>query len=160
MPVIEVSILEGTFNPAQKEKLVAELTDILLKWEGAPGNPRAKAGTFVYLHEIKKGNLAIAGKLQTQADPIRYRVSVTLPFGGLDAPRKKGLVEEISKTLIEAEGSEWNNLNRLRVLCLIQEVAEGNWGSGGYILGLLDIARLLGVEATDPRYKALEAALK
>ncbi len=159
MPVIEISLPEESLTTDRQEQLVNTLSNIVLKWEGALGNPRAAAGTLAYLYEAKTGTFAIGGKLQQPTDPARYRVVITVPFGGFNAERKLGLVEEVTRAMLEAEGAPYNDLNRFRVLCLIQEVPEGNWGSGGQILRLLDIARILGVDPNSPRYKELEAAL-
>lgn len=159
MPVIEISLPEGAFSAEQKEKVIADLTAVLLKWEGATGNPRATAGALTYLYEVKAGTFAVGGKLQHSEDPIRYKIVVTVPYGTFSRERKQGLVEELARTVLEVEGLPWNDLNRFRVLCLIQEVAEGNWGSGGKIVGLLDIARFIGLDQDGPRYKELEAAL-
>ncbi len=160
MPVIEMTLPEGALTIEAKEKLVANLTETLMKWEGPLGNTRALAGsTLVYLHEAKEGSFAVAGKFQSRGNPARYRLNLSIPFAVLSPERKQGLVAELTGVVLEAEGAPIDDLNRLRVLCIIQEVVEGNWASRGQILGVLDLARLLGVDPTEPRYQELAAAL-
>jgi phenylpyruvate tautomerase PptA (4-oxalocrotonate tautomerase family) len=160
MPVIEVSFPEGKLGPEAQQKLVTDLTQILLKWEGLQDSPRALASTLIYLKEFKEGTFAVGGQLQTTADVGRYRVVVTSPVGTLDDRRKQGMVEEVTRAVLEAEGAPWNDLNRFRVQCLIQEIADGNWGGGGQILRLLDLAALLGVDQNSPRFKELVATVR
>jgi hypothetical protein len=44
MPMMDLDLPAGTFEPAGERELVAKLTDILLKWEGAdPSNERVRS---------------------------------------------------------------------------------------------------------------------
>ena len=56
---------------------------------------------------------------------------VTIPQYSLNDERKKELVEEVTRAVLDAEGVPFNDIHRFRVLCLIVEINDGNWGSGG-----------------------------
>jgi phenylpyruvate tautomerase PptA (4-oxalocrotonate tautomerase family) len=152
MPMIDLTLPEGTLSAESKKELMTQLTTILLKWEGAPDTPQAKSIAWVYAHEVKAGAMTVGG---TPPESPRYRVITTVPQGSLNDERKKGLVEEVTRAVLEAEGADWNADNRLRVWCIIQEVPDGNWGGGGRIYRLRDIARFVGADPNSARYREL-----
>ncbi len=64
MPLINVKVIEGVFNDAQKAEMVEKLTDALVGIEGEHMRPV----TWVIIEEVKSGDWGIAGKPVTTAD--------------------------------------------------------------------------------------------
>ena len=158
MPVIEITIPQGSIAADRRQQLIANLSEALFKAEGLPDSPRVRSSFLTYLHEAPVGTFAVDGKVQTADNPARYRVVVTIPQYSLNDERKKGLVEEVTRVVLKAEGVAFDDAHRFRVLCLIVEINDGNWGSGGQPLRLTEIAAVLGVEPSSPRYQELAAS--
>ena len=64
MPLINVKIIEGVFDDAQKQKIVTDLTDALVAIEGE----RMRQVTWVVIDEVKSGNWALGGKPLTTTE--------------------------------------------------------------------------------------------
>jgi 4-oxalocrotonate tautomerase family enzyme len=73
-------------------------------------------------------------------------VHVTVPEGSLSEARKQLMVEKITAAALEAEGLPDTERSRMLTWVIINEVREGNWGAGGGIVRLSDIARAFGVD--------------
>jgi phenylpyruvate tautomerase PptA (4-oxalocrotonate tautomerase family) len=138
MPLIDLALPEGTLSAENKRQLLAELMRILLKWEGAPETPQTQSLAWAYVQEVKAGEMTVGGAIH---EVPHYRIITTVPQGVLNDKRKAGLVEEVTRAVLEAEGAEWNEENRLRVWCIVQEIPDGNWGGGGRIFRLRDIVK-------------------
>lgn len=64
MPLIQVKVIENVFTDAQKQEIVRELTDAMVRIEGENMRPV----TWCVLEEVKSGHWAIAGNPLTTAD--------------------------------------------------------------------------------------------
>jgi 4-oxalocrotonate tautomerase len=64
MPLINVKLIEGVFNEAQKKKMVTDLTDAMVAIEGE----NMRQVTWVVIEEVRSGNWALGGKPLTTAD--------------------------------------------------------------------------------------------
>ncbi|MCA1655498.1 MAG: hypothetical protein LC635_03425 [Pseudonocardiaceae bacterium] len=73
-------------------------------------------------------------------------IDLTLPKGRFDRPQQEALA---------AEGDEPTPENLMRVWCVIDEVADGNWGVGPGPLRLRDLAARFGVRPGDARWEEL-----
>src|SRR3954447_1907589 len=137
--MIDVTVPEGALNETQRDALAQRLTSTLLKWEGAAEIPFSRQITLVYFDERPSGFVYVAG--QQAAEP-RYRLLVTIPQGSIkDDERKAGLVEEITRDVLAAEGSEGAEA-AFRVWVFIHEVPDGHWAGAGRIFRLRDIVAL------------------
>ncbi len=63
MPLINVKLIEGVFNEAQKNKMVTDLTDAMVAIEGES----MRQVTWVVIEEVKSGHWALGGKPLTTA---------------------------------------------------------------------------------------------
>ena len=61
------------------------------------------------------------------------------------------MVEKITDATLEAEGLPNNERTRMLTWVIINEVNDGNWGAGGGVVRLADIANAFGVDAENPR---------
>ena len=58
MPLINVKLIEDVFTPAQKTQIIEKLTDAMVEIEGE----NMRGVTWVYIEDIKQGDLGIGGK--------------------------------------------------------------------------------------------------
>jgi phenylpyruvate tautomerase PptA (4-oxalocrotonate tautomerase family) len=140
MPMIELTVPEGAVDA---HALVDELTRVLLKWEGVPDNPTADAISWGFVNEVAPGNHHVAHQVNGSG-PAHYRVVATVPTGALNDEKKAGLVADVTRTILEREGSPVDVANASRVWVFVNEVPDGNWGGAGRIMRFKDIARLVG----------------
>ena len=132
MPQIELTYPHGALAIESRDPLLDRLAETLLRWEGAPDNEFFRSIAWIYAHELPDGALAVGGRRDDTAP--RYRLDVTVPDGALSARRKAGLVEELTRLVLEtAEGSDVadDDAAKLRVWVLIRELPNGNWGAAG-----------------------------
>jgi phenylpyruvate tautomerase PptA (4-oxalocrotonate tautomerase family) len=128
MPKLDLTIPADTLTDDRKQELARELGATLLHWEGAPDTDFFRSITWAHLHELP------AESIQTPdgtADPHAV-LEVTVPAGALSERRKAGLVEDVTKVILDATG--WGSDAGLRVWTLIHEVPDGNWGAGGQVI--------------------------
>ena len=64
MPLIQVSLIEDVFTPAQKQQIVRKLTDAMVEIEGEA----LRGVTWVTIQEVRSGDWAIGGQPLTTAD--------------------------------------------------------------------------------------------
>ena len=64
MPLINVKLIEGVFNEAQKRTMVEKITDAMVSIEGENMRPV----TWVLIEEVKGGQWAIGGNPLTATD--------------------------------------------------------------------------------------------
>jgi 4-oxalocrotonate tautomerase len=65
MPVVQISVPEGSLTLEQKQRIIAGVTDVLVEVEGIP---QVRAGTVVLVNDVPDGGWGIAGKAWTLAD--------------------------------------------------------------------------------------------
>lgn len=64
MPLVQVKVIEGVFNDAQKRAMVRKLTDAMVAIEGENLRPV----TWVVVEEVKNGYWGIGGKSMFAGD--------------------------------------------------------------------------------------------
>src|SRR5215217_4711787 len=137
--MIDVTLPEDALTDEQRSALADRLTTTILKWEGAADIPFSRQITLVYFDERRAGSIYVAGELA--ADP-RYRVLVTIPEGSItDDERKAGLVEEITRDVLEFDGGAGGDAAAMRVWVFIHEVPDGHWAGAGRVFRLRDIVK-------------------
>jgi phenylpyruvate tautomerase PptA (4-oxalocrotonate tautomerase family) len=139
VPMIDVTLPEGTLTDEQRAALADRLTTTLLHWEGAGDIPFSRQITLVYFDERPAGSIYVAGE---QATDARYRLLVTIPHGSItDDERKAGLVEALTRDVLEVDGSQADDAS-FRVWVFIHEVPDGHWAGAGRVFRLRDIVKL------------------
>ena len=66
MPFVNIKIIEGVFNEAQKKDMIQKVTDTMVSIEGENMRPV----TWVVVEEVKSGDWGIGGKGYTTEDVI------------------------------------------------------------------------------------------
>lgn len=64
MPLVDIQLVEGVFNAAQKRNMIEKVTEAMVGIEGEA----MRGVTWVRVHEIPSGEWAIGGKPLTTAD--------------------------------------------------------------------------------------------
>jgi phenylpyruvate tautomerase PptA (4-oxalocrotonate tautomerase family) len=136
MPMLDAYIPKGALTGEAEDQLLAELTDILITWEGAdPANPRTRAASWVFLHHP---DAVYVGGVRSEAP--RYRVIVSVPEGQLDNERRAGMVAAVTDAIMDAEEHAGRERDPYAIWVIANQVPDGTWGAGGKIFGLADLA--------------------
>ena len=103
MPMIDVTIPEGALKPEAEERLLKELTDILIRAEGytPEKNKVAQSVTWLFLH--RPAALYRAG---ARSDTVRYRIVPTVPEGQYTDAAREFLVRECTEAVVRAAGGK------------------------------------------------------
>jgi phenylpyruvate tautomerase PptA (4-oxalocrotonate tautomerase family) len=128
MPKLDLTISAEALSDGDQQELARELGATLLRWEGAPDTEFFRSITWAHVHPLP------AESIQTPdgvAEPHAV-VDVTVPSGALSERRKAGLVEDVTKLILEKTG--WGDGAGVRVWTLIHEVPDGNWGAAGQVV--------------------------
>jgi len=134
MPMLDAFIPEGALSAEAERKLLSDLTDILLRHEGAdPSDPAARSIAWVWLH--RPAALFVAGE---PAEEPRYRIIASVPEGQFDDERRQSIVEAVTEAVLDAEKGAYER-DPLRVWVFANEIPDGTWGGGGRIVTLADI---------------------
>ena len=64
MPLVDIQLIKGVFNPEQKERMIQRVTDAMVSVEGEAMRPV----TWVRVQEIESGEWAIGGNPLTASD--------------------------------------------------------------------------------------------
>src|SRR5690242_20531516 len=98
MPMLDAFIPESALSAEAEERLLSQLTDILLRNEGAdPSNPVTRSIAWVFLH--RPAAVFVAG--ERAAEP-RYRIVASVPEGQFDDERRASMVKEVTDAVLDA----------------------------------------------------------
>jgi 4-oxalocrotonate tautomerase family enzyme len=61
MPLVHVTVPEGSLSEARKQLMVEKVTAAALEAEGLPDNERTRMLTWVIINEVKDGNWGAGG---------------------------------------------------------------------------------------------------
>ncbi len=64
MPLVDIQLIEGVFDKAQKQEMIAKVTDAMVAIEGEA----MRGVTWVRVHEVASGEWGIGGKGLTAED--------------------------------------------------------------------------------------------
>jgi phenylpyruvate tautomerase PptA (4-oxalocrotonate tautomerase family) len=135
MPMLDAYIPEGALTPASEERLLAQLTDVLIVNEGAdPDNAQVRSIAWLFVHRPE--TVFVAG---TRADVPRYRFVASVPEGQYDPERRQSMVQAITEAVLDAEQGAYDR-DPSRIWVFTPEVPDGTWGALGGIVTLADIA--------------------
>jgi len=135
MPMLDAHIPAGALSAAAEERLLAELTDILIVNEGAdPSNPLVRSIAWLFVHRPEA--VYVAGE---RAAAPRYRFVASVPEGQYDAERRRAMVAAITEAVLDAEDGA-HERDPSRVWVFTPEIPDGSWGAMGRIVTLADIA--------------------
>lgn len=64
MPMVNIKLIEGVFDAAQKKEMIEKVTDAMVSIEG----DNMRGVTWVLIEEVKSGDWGIGGKAITVED--------------------------------------------------------------------------------------------
>ena len=64
MPLVDIQLIKGVFSPTQKEAMIRDVTESMVKIEGE----KMRSVTWVRVLEVESGQWAIGGNALTAAD--------------------------------------------------------------------------------------------
>ena len=131
MPMIDVTTRAGLFSAEQQERLIADLTAAVLRWERAPDTDLFRANTAGFVHELPAPSIATAAGGR---DVVR--VEVLTPAGALDRDQQDGVVAELTQLVADIAGDPGQ---ASRTWVLLRESADGGWGVAGRAYSVADI---------------------
>jgi phenylpyruvate tautomerase PptA (4-oxalocrotonate tautomerase family) len=137
MPMLDAYIPDGALQPEAEERLLCQLTDILIINEGAdPSNAQVRSIAWLFVH--RPHSVFVAG---ARSEIPHYRFVASVPEGQYDAERRQAMVEDITEAVLDAEQGAYDR-DPSRVWVFTPEVPDGSWGGAGRIVTLGDIAGL------------------
>ena len=138
MPMIDVTIPEGALKPEAEERLMKEITDILIRAEGySADNKVAQSVTWLFLH--RPAALYNAG---ARTDTPRYRIVPSVPEGQYTDAARESLVKEVTAAVVRAVGGKFEDVAR-QVWVFPTEIPDGQWGGRGGIMRVPEIHAML-----------------
>jgi len=133
--MLDAYIPAGALTPEAEERLLADLTDILITHEGAdPTNPQVRSIAWLFVHRPQ--DVYVAG---SRAETPRYRFVASVPEGQYDPERRQGMVASITEAVLDAEQGA-HDRDPSRVWVFTPEIPDGTWGALGRVVTLADIA--------------------
>jgi 4-oxalocrotonate tautomerase len=72
MPLVNVRLIEGVFDDAEKRQMIEKLTEAMIEIEGEG----LREATVVVIDEVKSGDWAFGGRPYTTADVLAVRAGV------------------------------------------------------------------------------------
>jgi phenylpyruvate tautomerase PptA (4-oxalocrotonate tautomerase family) len=134
MPMLDAFIPDGALSAEAEDELLGNLTDILLRNEGAdPAAPRARSAAWVSLH--RPARVLVGGERTPEP---RYRIVASVPEGQFEPERRQKMVEEVTEAVLDAERGAYDR-DPARVWVFATEIPDGTWGAGGRVVTLADI---------------------
>ncbi len=135
--MLDAYIPEGALSAEAEERLLLQVTDLLLKHEGVdPANETARGIAWVFLHRPK---IFVGG---AAAEVPRYRFVCQVPEGQYDDERRQAVTAAMTQAVVDAEGGAYPDPVS-RVWVFTNEIPDGTWGGLGQVFRLPDIAEFV-----------------
>ncbi len=131
MPIVDLTIAEGTLSAEDRERLLDKVGRIAIDYEGLSGSKFAEAFTWVYVHELPATHMSqISGK---PPKPL-YRFTFTTLQTLLDNESKHRLGEDVARAIYEIEGATWDEGEAYnRVWVFFDDYRQGDWIVGATV---------------------------
>jgi phenylpyruvate tautomerase PptA (4-oxalocrotonate tautomerase family) len=159
MPLVRITYPRGALTRAQKSRIAADLTEIVLDAEVDAVTDAGRMVTVVHFNEAAADDWAVGGHLRSAAEsgPNHFIVDLIVLQGLLEGARASDAHRRVTAAFQKAFGEGGDPLLPLRVWVLVHEVREGSWGAGGMTVSALDVAQFINADL-DPHRRAEIAA--
>lgn len=142
MPLIQVDASRGDLDKPQQDALMSQLSNAVLKAEGAPLESKGgQALVWAHFNEKPQGTFYVGG-VPLEKPP--FRIAVTTPQGALNDETRTGLIAEIGRIVDDIVGPYDGRLNHWAML---YEVTDGGWAGAGQVFRLGDIQQAMEIKA-------------
>lgn len=143
MPLIQVDAPRGVLDKSQQDALMSQLSNSVLKAEGAPfESAGAQSLVWAHFNEKPQGTFYVGG-VPLENPP--FRIAVTTPQGALNDETRASLISEIGRIVDDLVGPYEDRLNHWAML---YEVTDGGWAGAGQVFRLGDIQKAMDIKAT------------
>jgi phenylpyruvate tautomerase PptA (4-oxalocrotonate tautomerase family) len=142
MPNISIKLPAGVLDSSSRSRLVAAINAAAAKIERIPDDPKKRFLCWMSIDEVAAGNLTCGGADVTEA-MIPVFVSVSVPIGVLDSAGCAEYVEAMHLALAESLSADQR---KVVSSCIVNQVADGNWGANGTLWSLSDFSVRAGYE--------------
>jgi phenylpyruvate tautomerase PptA (4-oxalocrotonate tautomerase family) len=162
MPLVRITFPHGALAPAQKRRLAAALTEIVLDAEVDAITESGRMVTVVHFQEAAADDWAVGGDLRSESDsrPDHFIVDVIVLAGLLEGERRADVhrrVADAFRAVFEEDGGD--PTRSLRVWVLVQEIREGSWGAAGRTVSALDVAQFINPDLPGARRAEIAARI-
>ncbi|WP_162600795.1 hypothetical protein [Paraburkholderia sp. C35] len=129
MPMIDLTLPRGALSADKLEDLMHRAIKTLMFWEKIPDTPEARNIAWATVNEVDSRHMVVGG---LPPERPRYRFRVHTIQGLMDEGAISGVMRDLTKLVLEIEGSEHNPDNAGRVWVIVREYPRSHWGIGGY----------------------------
>jgi phenylpyruvate tautomerase PptA (4-oxalocrotonate tautomerase family) len=138
MPLLRITYQRGTLDQAQKARLAAEVTPVLLVGEVGSDTPQGRAATYVIFEEKDPATEWFVGGEPDNQAPVggRFLFEIWYLEGAATQTEKSNVHAKMNDIIAGAFGLDGSFPNRLGDWVIINEVPEGAWGASGATVGI------------------------
>ena len=130
--MIDVYVVDETFEQAQAGELLARLTEALLRWTDAAEIPLARDNAGAFLHRLPSTSVMAGGRPAKVA-----RIDVRLPEVVLSTiERRAGFIRDANEIVQGLSGADGD---RIRTWVTVSNTVDGGWGMNGHALTNADL---------------------
>ncbi|MGW0481434.1 tautomerase family protein [Nonomuraea sp. NPDC003214] len=141
MPFVELFVPKGSLDQERRENIGGRLVSEVMIAEGAPDNEVARSISWLVVNEVDAW--FIGGRELPAGEKPRYVVRVGVPAGSLTDDKRLDIVQRVTRVLADADPEPERFGRATSAWVHINEIPEGNWGAGGEIVRLENIAALV-----------------
>ncbi|GLY68688.1 tautomerase family protein [Amycolatopsis taiwanensis] len=141
MPFVELFVPKGSLDQERREKIGGRLVSEVMLAEGAPDTEAARSISWLVVNEIDAW--FVGGRQLSDGEKPRYVVRVGVPAGSMNDDKRRDIVRRVTRVLADADADPERFSQAATAWVHINEIPEGNWGAGGEIVRIEDIAALV-----------------
>lgn len=141
MPFVELFVPKGSLDQERRQKIGGQLVSEVMVAEGAPDTEAARSISWLVVHEIDAW--FVGGRRSSAGDRPKYVVRVGVPAGSMNDDKRRDIVRRVTRVLADADADPERFTWATAAWVHIDEIPEGNWGAGGEIVRIEDIAALV-----------------
>ncbi|GAA2213373.1 hypothetical protein GCM10009850_088350 [Nonomuraea monospora] len=138
MPFVELFVPKGSLDQEHREKIGGRLVSEVMIAEGAPDNEAARSISWLLVNEIDAW--FVGGRQLPAGEKPKYVVRVGVPAGSMTDDKRHDIVRRVTRVLADADSDPGRFAQPTAAWVHINEIPEGNWGAGGEIVRIEDIA--------------------
>ena len=144
MPLVRVTMIEGSLSEEQRAQLADEMTGVLLLIEGGVDNPAGRSIAYVIFEEIAAKDWYVGGNLDDTYvyKGGRFIFNVTVPLGSCNQDRKNAVHKAVNDSLFKVLGLQPAGRDGSSAWVILHEVPEGHWGASGRMVGIRRISEI------------------
>ena len=154
MPMIDLTVQNGTLTQSQQERLHDTLIKLIIKYErGDQPLPGYEYASRMFLHFAE--SVSIAGRIQPPTVSQLIKCIISTPKGSLNAERKADCGQEVVDAILDITGRGDRDDDHERIWVIWNDVPDSDWRVGNHVVTLRALAKRFKVNPDSDRYKEL-----